>query len=478
MTESLLLGTGAAVVGILLAVLSTGGLARLDHAMIPWLATAEVSPAVLGFAIGMAMASALLVGILPALRQSQARVHDLIRIGGRGEVGSSRRQGRGLLVVAEVALAVVILVGAGLFTRSFTALQRFDLGFDPGPALTFSVTLPRARYDNGAKLVQFHAALQDRLASLPGVRAVTGADPLPLGGTGWSGSFEVEGVTVAPGQQEPHAELGVALPGFVGTLGMRLLLGRDFAPTDIATAPLVAIVDDRLAERYWPGEDPLGKRVDAGAGGWSTVVGVVRHVYKRGPRDDGEPQVYLPFAQRRQAPLSYVLRVDGDPLALAGAVRREVAAVDPELPISRVSTMASLQYSALAGDRFNALMLAIFAVTALLLAAIGLYGVMAYLVTLRQGEIGIRLALGGRPADVLRMVMGEGILMAGIGIAIGTAASLALGRLVAGLLYDVAPTDPITYAGIIGTLAVVALIASAVPARRATRADPASILRR
>jgi predicted permease len=260
---------------------------------------------------------------------------------------------------------------------------------------------------------------------------------------------------------------------------MTLLRGREFELTDGPGAPSVVIVDDRLAEKYWPGEDALGKRVSqqGAEGPFATVVGVVRHVYRSGPANEGEPQIYFPFAQHVQTPLSYVLRTSVDPLTIVSTVRREVAALDAELPIARVATMETLESAALARDRFNALVLGLFAATALLLAAIGLYGVMAYLVTQRQAEIGIRLALGGSPRDVARMVIGDGMRLALAGIVLGTLASLAIGRALDGLLYGIEPTDPTTYVVIAATLAIVALLAAALPARRATKADPASALR-
>ncbi len=478
LTESLLLGSTAGIIGIGIATASTRGLVRLDPGVIPQLDATRVNGTVLAFALVATVFCAMLVGIVPALRQSTARVHDAIRAG-RGGSAQPRRRVRSVLVVAEVAMALVILVGAGLLTRSFMALQRVDQGFTPGPTLTFSVTLPRSRYENAAKLVAFHDQLQQRLGTIPGVEAVSAMDPLPLGGNSWSGSFYVEGQPVAPGQQEPHAEYTVALPGFVGVLRMRLMKGRDFEATDTPEARAVAIIDDRLAAKYWPGEDPIGKRISQNGqeGPWASVVGVIRHVYRSGPKNEGEPQVYFPFRQHTQTPLSYALRTTIDPLTVVRAVRTEVAAIDPDLPISRVASMETLESAALARERFNALVLLVFAATALLLAAIGLYGVMAYLVAQRQAEIGIRLALGGGPRDVLRLVIGDGMRMALAGIALGILASLALARVLEGLLYGIEPTDPATYVVIATTLALVALLASALPARRATKADPASALR-
>lgn len=478
-TENLLLGGAATALAVAGATIATRGLVGLAPDVIPNLDQVRLNAPVLGFALLLGIASAVLVGLIPALRQSQVSVQDALRSGGRSAAAGPRRRVRSVLVVAEVAMALVILVGAGLLTRSLLALQRVDPGFRPGPALTFAVTLPRARYDSPGKLAAFHAALQERLAAIAGVEAVSAVDPLPLGGNNWSGTFHVEGLVVPPGGQDPHAEYAVALPGFVDALRMRLVRGREFTPADGRDAPAVVVVDERLAARYFPGQDPIGRRVSqqGAEGPFATIVGVVGHVYRSGPAREGEPQIYFPFAQHVQAPLSYVLRTSTDPLSLVRSVRGAVSGIDPALPIARVATMASLEQGALARERFNALLLALFAVTALLLAAIGLYGVMAYLVSQRLGEIGIRLALGGRPRDVVRLVIGEGMLMAAIGIAIGAAAALALGRLIEGMLHGVTPTDPLTFVAIAVTLAVVSFVASALPARRATRADPVRALR-
>jgi predicted permease len=411
--------------------------------MIPQLDATSVNGAVLAFAVLATLFCALLVGVFPALRQSSASVHDAIRAG-RGAAAQPRRRVRSLLVVAEVAMALMILVGAGLLTRSFFALQGVDQGFSPGQALTFAVTLPRARYENSEKLILFHDQLQPRLAAVAGVSSVSAIDPLPLGGTNWSGTFHVEGQVVPPGGQNPHGEYAVALPGFVKSLGMQLVTGREFDATDGSAAPAVAIVDDRLVAKHFAGQDPIGKRISQQGpeGPFATIVGVVRHVYRSGPAKEGEPQVYFPFAQHTQTPMSYVVRTSVDPMSVLRSVRAEIAAMDPELPIARVASMATLETASLARERFNALMLVVFAATALLLAAIGLYGVMAYLVSQRQAEIGIRMALGGGPRDVARMVIGDGMRMALAGIALGTLASLALARVLTGLLYGISPTDP------------------------------------
>ncbi|HSA54322.1 MAG TPA: ABC transporter permease [Gemmatimonadaceae bacterium] len=475
LTESVLLALGGSVLGLLTAVVGVRLLVVLDPGNIPHLDTARVDGVVLLFTLGVALAAGLLIGLLPAMRQSQVRPSERLQDGARGAAtGHPRRRLRSVLVVAEVAMALVILVGAGLLARSFIALQRVDTGFDSRDVLTVQLALPRARYDSASKIVAFHARVREQLATIPGVAAVGGADPLPMSGSGWSGSMYVEDLRVPPEQAEQHAEYAVALPGYFRAMGIPLLEGRDFTDADRRGAPLTVIVDERLAAKYWPGQSAIGKRINPNRaqGTWATIVGVVKHVYNAGPRQEGEPQIYVSFLEHIQHPLTYVLRTGGDPLSVVRAVRRAIASVDPELPVARMATMADLESRALARDRFNALVLSVFALTALVLAAIGLYGVMAYLVNQRTAEIGVRLALGGRPYDVVRLVIGEGMAMALTGIVLGVAVSLALSNVLAGLLYGVAPIDPLTYTAIAAVLALVALLASAIPARRAARVDP------
>jgi putative ABC transport system permease protein len=481
LAESVLVALTGGGLGVLLAMAGTRGLVALDPGSIPRLDDARIDPGVLFFSLALSLVTGLLVGLAPAWRQSQAQLRDGLKEGGR-RVGASqpRRRLRSLLVVGEVAMALVVLVGAGLLLRSFTALQRVDTGFDSANVLTFQLTLPRTKYDSAYKFVAFHRQLQQRLASSPGVEFASGVDPLPMGGSGWGATFVVAGRALAPGEPLPHAEHAVALPGYFRAMGIPLREGREFTDRDTYGAPEVVIVDEVLARQHWPRESAIGKYVRGGAneeGPGAQVIGIVGHVHNSGPRVEGEAQLYFPFLQRIQTPLSYVLRTPGDPMALLGTVRSAVRDIDADMPVARVATLSALETRALARERFNTLLLVLFAGTALALAAIGLYGVMAYLVTQRVEEIGIRLALGGRPRDVLRLVVGEGMLMALAGIAVGVACALALSRVVSGLLYGVRPTDPPTYVTIAALLCIVALVASVVPARRAARVDPAVALR-
>jgi predicted permease len=309
------------------------------------------------------------------------------------------------------------------------------------------------------------------------VVSVGGIQPLPVSGDAWSGSFDVEGYP-ATSPEAPHAEYAAAMPGYFKTMGMRLR-GRDFSADDVPGRPMTAIVDEDLAKKYWPGQDAIGKRVsqDASSGQWMTIVGVVNHVHRDGPTQSGEPQLYLPYLQHPQGMMYTTVKTSGDPYKLAGAIRQVVQSLDRDLPIVKQRSLADLQRDAVARQRFNLVLTALFAVAALALASIGLYGVMAYLVAQRTREIGIRVALGGRPGDVRGMIMRESFVIASVGLVLGILGSLALSRALSGFLFEIKPTDPLTYASIAGLLMIVASLAAFGPARRATRIDPLIALR-
>jgi predicted permease len=300
-----------------------------------------------------------------------------------------------------------------------------------------------------------------------------------MSGQGWSGTFTVEGEPTGPDVQLPHGEYAVAMPGYFQVMRIALLVGRDFTPADRIEAPRVVIVDERLAQRHWPNQTAIGKRINAGGqqGDWATVVGVVRHVYNSGPHSEGEPQLYLPYLQSPQAPIFIVTRTDSDTLSMVAGMRASVREMDAGLPVSKIDRMGDLVSKAVAAPRFNTVMLGVFALVALAIACTGLYGAMSYVVARRTHEIGIRIALGGSPGEVRRMVLRESLLIAVTGLFIGSLASLTLSRLLSGLLYGVEPTDPATYAGTTAILLFVSIMASYGPARRATRVDPVVALR-
>jgi putative ABC transport system permease protein len=482
LVEALVLVAGGGLLGLAIAIAGVKGLVRLDPGNIPLLQSAGVDTNVLAFSVGLTIATALIIGLVPALRQSRVDPQGALADAGRGSGTANVRQRlRRLLVVAEVALAVVVLVASGLLVRSFLAMTRVPLGFDGSGTVAVQLNLPRASYDSPAKIFGFHQAMVERLGAQPGVAAASAVYPLPSSGDGWSGSLFIEGQPVPQGQPEPHAAYAVAMPNYFKTLQVPIVEGHDFSTTDATTAPPVAIVDELVARTFWPGESAVGKRIGPfgtpKADGWTTIIGVVGHVHALGPRADTEALVYLPALQIPESLLFYVARGSGEAALLPAAMRSSVRDLDPALPLSRLAWLDELNGRMMARDRFNALLLTIFAVVSLAIAAVGLYGVMSYLVAQRTREIGIRLALGGRPHRVLGAVMTEGLAMTVTGLVLGLVAALALSQVLAGLVFGVPPTDPVTYAVIALLLMIVAAVASYVPARRVLGVDPVSVLR-
>ena len=478
---AMLVGIGG-LLSVGLAYAGVRGLIALDAGNIPLLDLAGLDTTVLGFAMVVTIVTGLLVGLAPALRQSTADPQ--IALGGAERTagdGSIRHRLRRVLVVGEVTLAVVVLVAAGLLVRSFARMMATPIGFEPDGTVVAQIALPRAQYTTGEKVIAFQRELLDRFRALPGSAAASAVFPLPMSGDGWGGTVIVE--NRATGLAEPHAEYAVAMPGYFSTLRIPVVEGREFADADVAGTMLVAVVDEQFARQYWPGESAVGKRISpfgplpANDPRWTTVVGVVGHVRNGGPRNDGEGQLYLPALQKSELTLYFVVRATGNDAPLPAAIRQTVRSLDSQLPIARLSTTPALVGRLLARERFNMLLLSIFGGVALTIAAVGLYGVLAFLVTQRTREIGIRLALGGRPGRVLRGVLAEGLILAAAGLTLGSAMALLAGPALKGLLYSIEPTDPLTYAGIAAVLLVVAGAASYLPARRATRIDPVAVLR-
>jgi putative ABC transport system permease protein len=467
------IGVAAASLNVLVA-LNPGGIPRLD--------AARIDGAVLAFASLLALVTAVIVGLLPAVRQSRTDPQRTLSARSRGTGGGiPRRRLRNALVVGEVTLAVVVLVGAGLLVRSFVALSRTPTGLSLAGTAVAQVTIPRATYDTADKIYAFHRELGARLAALPGVTNASGVYPLPMSGEGWSGSISIVGFPQGPGVPVPHTEYAVALPGYFSTAGIRLLAGRDFSDSDVASAPEVAIVDEEFVRRYWPGESPIGKRIatsgDLENGPFQSVVGVVAHTLRGGAREQGEAQLYLPALQDAQRSLYFLARSSGDPGALLTAIRAAVREQDPRLPIARLTTGDELTRKFLARDRFTVLLFTVFGLVALVLAGIGMYGVLASLVAQRTREIGIRLALGGHPAGVVRRLVGEGLGLAITGLVIGLAGAALLAQTTRALLFQVEPTDALSYVAIAILVFGVSFVASYLPARRAARIDPVETLR-
>jgi putative ABC transport system permease protein len=477
LSESLLLAMLGGGAGILLAHWCVPVLQQLGAKTIPELANLEIDWRVAGFTAFLSLTTGLLFGMTPALEVSALCPVDALREGGRGGGTGAGGKRRGLLVIGESAIAMALLIAAGLLVNSFFHLRRVDAGFDSGNVLVGELSLPEARYPTGEARTAFLDSLLPELRRLPGVIAAGVTDVLPESGDFDQRMMEVEGRSFPPGT-EPNPDQYAVTPGYFRAMGIALRRGRFFAPEDDATHGPVALVNEVMAQRLWPGEDPVGRKVRLGSTQpWRTIAGVVGDVYQYGLDSGKTMQIYLPYAQFRVQDLTLVMRTSGDPLAQAPAARAALKAIDAEIPLAKVTTMDRVMADSVAGRRFSMLLLASLGGCAVLLAAIGIYGVSSYSVTQRTAEFGIRMALGAQPGNVIRLVMGANLVRIVAGTAVGLCMSLAGTRLLAGLLFGVSPVDPVTFAGAAGILVGVATIASYVPARRATRVDPMTALR-
>ncbi|HUH12674.1 MAG TPA: ABC transporter permease [Longimicrobiales bacterium] len=485
LTDSLILAFGGGLLGVLLAWAGMRGILGLGAGSIPRADAVSLDAGVLLFALGVTLVTALLFGLAPALRSGARAPADALASGGRSGVGGRRAARlRAGLIVAEVALAVVLVAGAGLMLRSFGALTAQDPGFRPEGLLMAQLALPSRSYGDIAAVAAFHRELTTRLGILPGVVSVSGASDLPLYEAPPNVDFEIDGAPAPdPGEPARSGDLVFALPDYPETMGIRLLEGRFFTPSDDVAAPRVAVVNRTASRIFWRERSPIGARIrTAGGDGsrpWSTVVGVIDDVRWEGLDADPRPAYYLPVAQPawRPSTLYYTLRVAGDPLALGPAVRRTVAGMDERLPLIRLSAMEELVGDSVARPRFVTVLLALFGAVALSLGAIGIYGVVSYGVTRRRRELGIRMALGAGRAATALLVLAQGMRLALVGVALGLVLAFATTRLMAGLLYGVSPTDPLTLAAVSGVLLGVAAAACWLPALRAVRVDPVASLR-
>ncbi|MFN8651509.1 MAG: FtsX-like permease family protein [Gemmatimonadales bacterium] len=413
----------------------------------------------------------------------QAGLHETLKEGGRGQAGDLGSLGlRRGLVVATVALALMLLVGAGLMIRSFARLVGVDPGFNPDNLLTFNIALPQTRYANDTLRLQAIERVTTELSTLPGVVKAGATSVMPFGGSWSTGSFSVEGYQAPANTPGPWGDIRLVTNDFLPTLGVQLLKGRQFTPQDNAAAPGVVIVDREMAERYWPNQDPLGKRItfnnltDSSIT-WITVIGVVEHTMHEGLDGGRRVQLYFSMAQRTIPFLAYAVRTQGDPMRIVPQVKAAMKSFDPDLAVSNVTPMAELIETSTGPRRFSMVLLGIFSTLAAVLAAIGLYGVMSFTVTQRSRELGVRLALGAVPEDVLRLVLTQGMRLVLVGVGIGLVAALLLTRVLRSMLFNVSSTDPLTFAAISIVLLVVTVVATWLPARRATRVDPVVVLR-
>ncbi len=434
---------------------------------------------VLMFTLGLSLFSGVVFGLAPALQVSKPNLNDSLKEGSRQTSGSSHRL-RSSLVVLEVALSLMLLVGAGLLGRSFLSLLKTDPGFNPDNVITMSLVLPVAKYKDEPRVAAFYQDLLQRVKANPGVESAAFVNFLPLGGANASDSYLVEGVPEPVPGQEYDGRYRVATPDYFRTMGISLVRGRGFTDQDKAGATRVVVVNETLARKHWPGEDAIGKRIrfygPLERAPWLEIVGVVRDV-KHELNIPIEPEYYLPHAQDSWISMVLVARTSVDPTSLAPALRQHVWAIDKDQPVFGVKTMQEVRSSSVAIYSFSSVMLGIFAVVALLLASVGIYGVMAFAVTQRTQEIGIRMALGARTADVLKLVVKHGMKLALVGMLIGLGGSWAITRFLEKMLVGVEPTDLLTFSVVSVFLLLAAFVACYLPARRATKVDPLVALR-
>ncbi len=481
LTESLLLSIIGGALGVLLALWSVDFLIKLSPVTFPSFVNLSLDARVLGFSLFISGLTGALSGLAPALQAAKPALNETLKASGRNASGGlGRNHLLSSLVVAEIALALTLLISAGLMIRSLQRLQAVDPGFNSERLLTMRISLPAQRYRRD-QIPAFGQQLRERLQALPGAQSVALASDLPLSGNTSAGPIELEGRPATSAGGEIRMYRHRVTPGFFSTLGIQLIKGRDFTNGDHAQAPGVVIISEAMARRYWPDEDPIGKRLKKTSPGdpWLSIVGVAGEVKYRGLQQNpnNDPDVYYPLLQEPVGNLYIALRASVDPNSLVAATRSVLQKLDPDLPVYGVTTMARQVADQTTQSRFSAWLLGVFGGLALVLAAVGIYSVMAYAVEQRSREIGIRVALGARPGAVLKMVIGRGMRLSVMGVALGLGAALALTQLMKRLLFGVAATDPLTYCAIAILLLLVALLACWIPARRAMKVDPVVAIR-
>jgi predicted permease len=486
LTESLVLTTMSAVVGLAFAFAGVRFLAWWNPASIPRVAGANVDLRVLLFTAAIALGTSVLFSLTPALRTLRIDLTDALKDGAQGaSSGGTRQRFRSALVVVEMALAVVLLIGAGLMLRSLWSLQRVPLGLEPSNVLTLRISLPQATYPAPEQIVTFYQQLIDRVRHLPGVKMAGAVRSLPLGSTIGDYSVIVEGYTPPPGTNA-KGDWQIVTDGYLEAMGERLVRGRTISPADATDTMPVALINEAMARIYWAGRDPIGGRMKVGMSPsrpWVTVVGIVADVKHNGLTDVVKEKFYIPHAQWQRVTgnpfraMSLVVKASTDPRALTGSIRQALRDLDPNLPIADVRTMDDVVGAAMSAPRFTGVLLGIFAALALALSAIGIYGVLSYIVSLRTREIGIRVAIGAGRGEVLRLILRSGLVLALAGIVIGMTIAVWATGFMRGLLHDVTPGDPATFVGVAAGLSVVAVVASLIPALRATRVDPVIALK-
>jgi predicted permease len=478
LSESILLSLAGGGLGIALSAWGTRALAVLGQGNLPRIAEIVIDWRVLAFTAALSLLTGVLFGFLPALELSRQDLNPVLRAEGRGSSGSrGRNRARGALVVSQVALSMILLVGAGLLIRSFVRLRSVSAGFDPRNVLTMRISLPPARYTTGPQMAAFYDQVVEQAAAMPGVLSAAVASALPVRPVRFSPVL-VEGQPEVSLAARPILAIQMVSPAYFRTLRVALRQGREFTAGDNAEVPMVAVVNETLVRRYWPHDNPIGKHVLLGRMTKpAEVVGVAADVNNMSLDSAPQAEVYVSFPQRPWASMNLMLRTAGDPRNWAGAARAAVAAVDRDQPVTSVISMEEVLATSTAQQRFSVFLLGVFSVTALILAAVGLYGALAYSVAERTREMGIRVALGAAAGDIVRMVVRQGLVLALAGLAIGTIGALVLTRLMSGMLFQVSAADPFSFAASAFLFAAIAGLASYLPARRATRVDPTDALR-
>lgn len=480
LTESLLLAVLGGAVGLLVAFQGTEFLMAMKplgdlHQMFQM----GIDGHVLSFTSTVSLLTGMIFGVVPAWQASRPNLNESLKEGGGTSTGGVRRQrSRQVLVVFEVALALLLLIGAGLMLKSFLRLRGVDPGFNPHNLLTMKISLPTSKYRERRQIAAFYQQVLQRIKTLPGVKSVGAAFAAPFSKWNAVFAFTIEGRPAPAPGEVPEANFRVVSPDYFQAIGIPLLRGRHFTEGDTPEAPGVIIINEALARRFWPNEDPLGHRMKLeGEEGWRLIVGVVRDVKHWGLDQAAEPEMYVPYLQRPWRFMILVVRTVSDPVNLAGAVREQVWAVDKDQPVAEMKTMEQLLEESVSQPHFSTFLLGVFAALGVILAAVGVYGVISYSVIQRTHEIGIRMALGAQPKDILRLVLGQGLKLTVVGIGIGLLGAFAVTRFLRSLLYGISPTDPMTFAGASLLLGGVALAACYIPARRAMRVDPMLALR-
>jgi putative ABC transport system permease protein len=477
--ESLLLSLAGGFLGLLLALWGTDALIALAPDNIPRLNEVGIDVRVFSFTLIVALITGVIFGVIPALQSAKPDLNEALKEGTRGSTGGvAGKRTRSTLVAVEVALSLVLLIGAGLMIKSFVRLQQVNLGFNPDQLVTTSLSLSRSKYGEGRQQAAFYQDALQRLHSLPGVHSAAATTALPLTLSISGSDFRIEGRPEPQEGQEMIVNTSGVSPDYFRTLGVQILKGREFSDRDTSDAPLAAVINNDLARAYFPNEDPIGKRITFDDGeSWISIVGVAGDIRRFGLDSNAKPEVFLPYLQRPSRSMSLVVRSSTDASSMGAAVKTVIQNIDKDLPLEETKTMQELLAESNSGRRFNMLLLSLFAGVALLMAIVGIYGVMSYTVAQRTKEIGIRVAVGAQAGDVFRMVIGQGMMLALIGITLGLVAAFGVTRLMASMLFGVEATDPTTFIGIALLLAVVALVACYLPGRRAMKVDPLIALR-